>query len=131
MMLCVVLPVSVYAAPEQPSTAHPLIGIWSWITSAQGCTEMYNFKANGNVSYASGEEVGDGSYQVDAAPNPEGLYQFVSVVAHDNGKKDCRGVVSKAGDHMALYVRFAPDHKSMKMCTSVEPSSCFGPLTKE
>ncbi|WP_162818047.1 hypothetical protein [Aquirhabdus parva] len=121
-----------YAAdPALIASNHPILGVWKWTTPNAGCSELYNFKANNRLGFASGAEVGESLYTVSAEPSPKGYYRIENTVASDNGSNDCRGQPGQSGMHSTLFARFSPDGKQVKMCFGESDDQCFGPLTRE
>jgi hypothetical protein len=124
-----------FAAPSITPTLlpddHPILGVWSWTTPRTDCSEIYNFKANGQMLFSSGDEDGVSEVNVGTKPSLNGFYQFTNKVIADNGKKDCRGIAGEVGVNTVIYAHFLPTSNQMMMCYQENMSSCFGPLTRQ
>lgn len=120
-----------FAAPILLPDDHPILGVWKWTTPRAGCSEIYNFKSNGQMLFSSGEE--DGVSEVDVAlkPSLSGFYRFKNQVIADNGKIDCRGQPGVVGVDSVIYAYFLPKSNQMMMCYKESLNSCFGPLTHQ
>ncbi len=122
---------SAFAASTLLPENHPILGVWKWITPNSDCSETYNFKANGQMLFSSGDEDGVSEVDVTAKPSLGGFYRFTNKVIADNGKKDCRGEPGKAGVNTVIYTYFLPTSNQMMMCYKETSDSCFGPLTHQ
>ena len=110
---------------------HPLLGVWKWTTPHSDCSEVYNFKSNGQLLFSSGDEDGVSEFDVAVKPSLSGFYQFTNRVIADNGKKDCRGQAGEVGVNTVIYAYFLPTSNQMMMCYKETLDSCFGPLTHQ
>lgn len=68
LLLAAGLPV--YAATSAvPPPPGPIVGKWTWTRSANNCTEVYDYRADGTLHVVSGEEESDSTYRLSARPD--------------------------------------------------------------
>lgn len=109
---------------------HPILGTWVFALPGQNCSETYRFFPNGTSRVTSGEEEAESEYEISAQPGVNGFYRLVDTVTKDNGKKDCMGQVTPAGDKATNYIRFHPSGNAFVMCQAESLDTCFGPLNR-
>jgi outer membrane biogenesis lipoprotein LolB len=74
--LALCLPLLLAACPpacavtaEVPPPPGPIVGKWTWTRSANNCTEVYDYRADGTLHVVSGEEESDSTYRLSARPD--------------------------------------------------------------
>ncbi|UVW27538.1 hypothetical protein [Massilia sp. H6] len=123
---------SLLAAPLQaaPPADHPIVGIWTLSLPTLGCSETYRFRADGTTLVTSAEEVSESQYRIPDKPSANGFYRLDDQVVKDNGKKDCAGVIMKAGARATNFIRFHPSGMLFLMCADETMTSCIGPFQR-
>src|SRR5437868_6399946 len=107
-MLCLFATQCACAAPPEPPSNHPILGIWKLSLPQVGCAETYHFRGDGTSLVTSAEEVSESEYQIPAKPSAKGFYKLEDRIVKDNGKKDCAGAITKVGTRATNYLRFHP-----------------------
>lgn len=122
------------AAPDAKravAPGHPIVGKWTWTRIENGCTETYDFRADGTVRVVSGEERSDNSFTIDREPDKEGFYKIGLTMTRDHGGTDCGGSASDdTGQHSALFIRFSPARDTHQVCLERSTDRCLGPLRR-
>ena len=126
--LALLSPVS--PAQAAPPADHPILGIWKLSLPDLGCSETYRFRADGTTLVTSAEEVSESEYRIPAKPSAKGFYRLEDRVVKDNGKKDCSGVVMKAGTQATNFIRFHPSGAIFLMCADESMNTCIGPFER-
>ena len=116
--------------PRPPKANHPIIGAWTFEVPGTGCHETYYLRANGTALVTSGDEVVESVYEIDDEASPKGFYRITDEAVKGNGKKDCSGEVTKAGQKATNYIRFRPAGDMLIMCRDESLNACFGPLRR-
>jgi hypothetical protein len=50
---------------------------------------------------------------------------FVDTIVEDNGKPDCRGMVTPVGDVAVIYIRFEDQGNAYLLCPEENLRSCY------
>lgn len=120
------------AQPRRPAANHPLIGTWEWTDSRNNCTEVYDFRADGNVPVVSGDERTDNTYTVSDAPDASGFFTLTMFTVKDHGGKDCGGDdTDNTSMENVLYLLFEPKFTEFIICSEPRVEACFGPLRRK
>jgi hypothetical protein len=112
------------------SPKHPIIGLWRVRVPGTGCFEEYRFQPNGKVHVTSGGEVADSRFEIAAEPSDAGYYHMVDTIEQDNGKPDCLGEVTPAGNEVKTFVRFDPSGNRFVICEAESLDRCIGPFER-
>lgn len=126
---------SLYGCTEKindvlPTIDHPILGAWQFTATQINCNERYEFHPNGTRTYASAEEEGESIYEISPAPLPSGFYKIKDTITNNNGKHDCAGGSTPAGDEVVIFILFNSSKEQFIMCQSESLESCFGPFTR-
>ena len=113
-----------------PSADHPIIGKWTWTLPDGKCSETYDFRTDATTFVTSGEEVAESTYEISAAPSPNGFYKIVDTVTKTNGSRDCAGQPTPIGDTAINFIRIHPSGNMFLMCQNESLNACFGPLRR-
>lgn len=109
----------------------PLYGTWSWTQPDNRCTEIYDFRPDGNAYLISGSERTEARYALSPKPGPQGRQSLVITATKYYSGKDCAGRGEDAtGKPATSYLLFLPGRRSMLMCSDETSDACFGPLFK-
>jgi hypothetical protein len=118
------------AAPPEPPSNHPILGIWKLSLPQVGCAETYHFRGDGTSLVTSAEEVSESEYEIRPRPSAKGFYKLEDRIVKDNGKKDCAGEITKVGTRATNYVRFHPSGALFLMCADESMEACIGPFER-
>lgn len=118
------------AAPPEPPSNHPILGIWKLSLPQVGCAETYHFRGDGTSLVTSAEEVSESEYQIPPRPSAKGFYKLDDRIVRDNGKKDCAGEITRVGTRATNYVRFHPSGALFLMCADESMQTCIGPFER-
>jgi hypothetical protein len=118
------------AAPPEPPSNHPILGIWRLSLPQVGCAETYHFRGDGTSLVTSAEEVSESEYQIPPRPSAKGFYKLDDRIVRDNGKKDCAGEITRVGTRATNYVRFHPSGALFLMCADESMQTCIGPFER-
>lgn len=110
--------------------SHPIHGRWEIFLPDERCSEVYEFRPNGERTYTSSEERGQSAYTISKAPSSLGFYELEDRITHSNGKPDCSGGSSPVGSKAILYIRFNSNQDQMIMCRDPALENCFGPFIR-
>ena len=121
-----------HGVAQTPAPAmHPIVGKWEWTRPENKCTEVYDFRADGNVPVISGAEKSDNVYTVAATPDANGFYRLTMKTTKDHGGKDCADDESNGTGHESTnYVLFDPTRTMHIVCLEPKVDRCFGPLRR-
>jgi hypothetical protein len=129
LLLCSVTAIA--GALAAPSTAdHPILGIWTFILPDSGCSETYEFRADGTLLASSGEERSARIYQITEVPDAQGFYTLVDRVVRENGKLDCFGEPTELGFSATIFIHFDPTGSSFAACETKSADVCIGPFRR-
>jgi hypothetical protein len=118
------------AAPPEPPSNHPILGIWKLSLPQVGCAETYHFRGDGTSLVTSAEEVSESEYQIPTRPSAKGFYKLEDRIVRDNGKKDCAGEITRVGTRATNYVRFHSSGALFLMCADESMQTCIGPFER-
>jgi len=123
------LPAAAFA--QQATDNAPLNGTWSWTQPDSDCTEIYDFRPDGNAYVISGAERTEARYTLSPKPGPQGRQRLVITATKYHAGKDCAGRSEDAtGKPATSYVLFLPGRRQLIMCNDETSDACFGPLFK-
>jgi hypothetical protein len=126
-----VLSAAAHAAPPSPLPPdHPIVGTWRFTVPDSKCVETYNIWPNGTTLVTSNEEVAESNYEISLKPSAKGFYKWVDVTTKDNGKKDCAGQITQAGQTVTNYILLHPGGDIIVVCQDESLNACFGPLVR-
>ncbi len=121
--------------PEVKATplpaGHPLVGRWRLDLPRAGCFEVYDLHANGTLDVTSGQQAAGSEFEISTQPSARGYYKWVDKVTRDNGKPDCSGNLTPAGQVVTNYVLLHPSGRQFMICAAESRETCFGPLRKQ
>ena len=119
------------ALAQAPADNAPLYGTWSWTKPDNRCTEIYDFRPDGNAYVISGAERTEARYALSPKPGPQGRQRLVITTTKYHAGKDCAGrSEDTTGKPATSYVLFLPGRAQMIMCSDETSDACFGPLFK-
>ena len=121
---------SAYCGAAELSPTHPIIGSWRVEVPGTSCSETYTFKSDGTTSVRSAGEVTETKFVISPKPRASGYYKIKDTITKTNGKPDCTGSSSPAGDVVRVFVRFDNSGSSFSFCKTEEQAGCVGPFTK-
>ena len=122
---------SLHAQTRRPSPQHPVLGAWQWTDSRNGCTEVYDFRADGTVPVVSGDERTDNTYTISESPDSQGFYTLTMFTVKDHGGKDCGGdETDNTSMENVIYLLFEPKLTEFIICAEQRLEACFGPLRR-
>jgi len=127
-MLLTSLPAMHVANAAPPAKDHPVLGSWTMTSKDGSCSEVYRFQPDGIVFVTSGDEVAEIASDISAAPSRKGFYRWTQRVAKDNGKPDCSGKITRAGEAFSWFIQFDRTGQLMIVCKAETTDACFGPL---
>lgn len=127
-LYCCALVCSAMGTP--PAENHPILGSWVFHVPDSECVEVYFYRSNGTTLTTSAEEVSESEYTISDEPGPGGFYKYVDTVVKDNGKKDCSGSITKAGEKTTYFIRFFQENEVFVMCKDESLDACFGPFIR-
>jgi len=135
LLLCVALALPGLAAAQAdargPGETHPLVGKWRWTVKQNGCTETYDFRADGTAQVVSGAERSDNSFTVSREPDAKGFYKLDMTITKDHGGKDCSDVdKDDTGQRHTNFLLFEPTREMYQSCADASLGQCFGPLKR-
>jgi hypothetical protein len=120
------------AAPclaEPTASGHPIIGTWSLLVPGTACKETWQFFPDGTSHNVSGSEVSTSNYEIIDWPNLSGYYVLTDTIRETNGKPDCNGGTTLAGDRVVLYL-IPVANGGFKICHIDTSVSCIGTMTR-
>lgn len=119
------------AAADVAAISHQIIGKWQWTSAASKCTETYDYRPDGSVSVASGDQELIGTYSVSEGQNTQGYYELRIEVSKVGGARRCPGnpLSSDASPHTA-YVIFHRTQPLHLICETPGLDKCLGPLRR-
>jgi len=117
------------AAAQTLRADHPLIGTWQF-TGPNRCNETYIVRPDGTAQITSAEEVAESQLTIDDQPSAKGFYKWVEKTVKDNGKKDCSGEVTRAGNVVTSYVLVNPSKDAIALCEREDRGACVGPFKR-
>ena len=119
------------AAPVEPASNHPILGIWELSLPEMSCSETYRFRADGTTLVMSAKEVSESEFRIPARPSGKGFYKLDDKITKDNGGNDCAGQVMKVGTMSTNYVRFNATATVFIMCVAESlEEACIGPFRR-
>lgn len=119
------------AMAQEPADNTPLYGTWSWTRPENHCTEIYDFRADGNAYVISGAERTEARYALSPKPGPQGRQRLVITTTKYHSGKDCaERSEDTTGKPATSYVLFLPGRKQLILCNDETSDACFGPLFK-
>jgi hypothetical protein len=121
---------SSYCCAAELSPTHPIIGSWRVEVPGTSCSETYTFKSNGTTFVRSASEITETKFVISSRPRASGYYKLKDTIVKTNGKPDCTGSSSPAGDVVRLFLRFDNSGSSFSFCKTEEQSGCVGPFTR-
>jgi hypothetical protein len=122
---------SALAQNRLPSSRHPVLGAWQWTDARNGCTEVYDFRADGTVPVVSGDERTDNTYTISETPDAQGFYTLTLFTVKDHGGKDCGGDdTDNTSMENVIYLLFEPRFTEFIICSEPRVDACFGPLRR-
>lgn len=114
-------------AAQQPT----LTGTWTWTRKSNGCSEQYDFRADGTLVATSREARSESQYIMAWAPEPNGRYKLTLVTTKDNGARDCADITGdRTGQRLVVYLLFGGSRQTMILCNSQNGPDCIGPLQR-
>jgi len=109
----------------------PLYGTWSWTRAENHCTEIYDFRPDGNAYLISGSERTEARYALSPKVGPAGRQRLVITATRWHAGKDCADrSEDMTGKPASSYLLFLPGRKQVIMCNDETSDACFGPLFK-
>ena len=122
--------VTILVADDQPA-ATSLIGKWTWTRKQNNCTEVYDFRADGNLLVTSGEEKSENLFELSADADQAGFYRLTITTVHDFGGKDCgESTKDDTGQTIDSFLLFDPSKSAFIICQQPNLSACYGPLNR-
>ena len=122
---------STAALAQEPADNAPLYGTWSWTKPDNHCTEIYDFRPDGNAYVISGAERTEARYALSPKPGPQGRLRLVITTTKYHAGKDCAGrAEDTTGKPSTSYVLFLPGREQAILCGDETSDACFGPLFK-
>ena len=118
-------------AGGQAAPKHPIIGAWKILSKDGKCSETYRFRSNGTMTVLSGDEITEVMYEIAAEPSSQGFYRWTHRIVSSNGKKDCSGKVTEAGQSFTWFVQFDASKQQLLVCKEESLQACFGPLRRQ
>jgi len=119
------------ALAQEASDNAPLYGTWSWTRAETHCTEIYDFRPDGNAYLISGSERTEARYALSSKAGPAGRQRLVITATKYHGGKDCADrSEDMTGKPASSYLLFLPGRKQVIMCNDETSDACFGPLFK-
>lgn len=91
-----------------------------------GCTERYNFAADGKLTVVSGAEWTQGKYRV-VYSGDDILPMLIMKTSYDNNETDCSGnKIDQSGEQFGAFLQYRADKPSvMQLCLDRQGKSCF------
>jgi hypothetical protein len=124
------VPLLLVACSSSP-TSQPSGLIGKWSLSEGGCTDTYEYRANGTFSGSSGEERLEGRYSVESLAGGKASLKVVRTVESDNKRVDCSGSTKdQTGSQDTRYLVLDGKDK-FHVCLSPAGERCFGPLVRQ
>jgi hypothetical protein len=121
--------VMVAAAHAQDSGANRILGKWTWTRAENGCTEVYDYHADGTLQVQSGAEKTDNTYSMASSPDENGFFRAVLKVVKDYGGKDCGDTEEdNSGQEQIVYILFHSSKALHAVCREPNLDACYGPL---
>ena len=123
------------AASAAPLTVaaidHPIVGKWQWTRSANNCTEVYDYRADGTVFAISGAEETTSTYKISEQPDANGFYELTEELVKSNGAQDCSDDPPNADTApYTIYINM-PNTRSIYMaCPTPGWDRCVGPFRR-
>lgn len=112
----------------EPKT-NDLIG--RWVFPDQGCTEYFDYRANGSFTSTSFHEKVEGRYSVERIRGSNATMKIRRVVRYDNRQADCQGSrLDATGLRTIHYLVFDASKKRLRVCEDAAANRCFGPLLR-
>ena len=131
LLLAACLPAS-KAQTARATSAHTLVGSWSWTLFNGKCSETLQYRADGVLLSTSGDAVTAWRYAADPAPSAQGFYKITETSTRYNSKKDCYGdVVDEDGLEATRFIQLNPAKDRLIVCKSASLAECYGPLKRE
>lgn len=124
---------SVFAAvsPTPISGNTRLVGKWTWTRSANNCTEVYEYRADGTMYVTSGAEKSDNSYSLAAEQSINGFFKLTTAILKDYGGRDCAdSETDDTGAADTNFIQFNPTGNQYILCREETFEHCIGPLRR-
>ncbi len=118
------------AGAASVSPKHPIIGLWRVRVPGTLCFEEYRYQPDGRVHVTSAAEVAESRFEISAEPSGAGYYRMVDTLEQDNGKPDCLGEVTAAGNVTKTWVRFDASGNRFVICEEESLERCIGPFER-
>ena len=112
-----------------PASGNPIVGTWHMSAPKMACEETWQFFPDGTSRNVSGSEESTSTYEIIDWPNLSGYYVLTDTVRETNGKPDCSGQRTPAGDRVVLYL-IPIASGGFKICHIDSSVSCFGKITR-
>ena len=114
------------------TSAHTLVGSWSWTLFNGQCSETLQYRPDGVLLSTSGDAVTAWRYAVDVVPSAQGFYKVTETSTRFNSKKDCYGdMVDEDGMEATRFIQLNPAKDRLIVCKSASLAECYGPLKRE
>jgi hypothetical protein len=111
---------------------HPIIGRWKWTREDQGCSEVYDYKADGSLIIQSGDERTENIYTIAKTPDDRGFYKVTIKVITDFRGRDCmNNDDDDTGNEASSYIVMNRGKTIYAMCQQPSTERCFGPMLKQ
>ena len=104
--------------------SHPMIGTWRADLPKLKCFEEYEIRADGTRSSRSAEERNESEFAISVLPGAKGFYKWTDRITKSNGKPDCGGDVTPAGNVAVYYVRLHPSGERFVLCEAEDLKAC-------
>ena len=117
------------ALATPPPPKHPIVGTWDVYVTGTDCVETWEIRADGTTHNFSGAEESFSEYQVSRSPNKQGSYIFLDTITRTNGRPDCLGGRTPAGNQATDYLVPLPGDR-FKICSDAALADCVGVLVR-
>lgn len=112
-------------------TSTPIVGVWKWVKSTNGCEEVRTYYPDGTFEVTSAEEIITGRYLIAQQPDANGRIRFDTVEETDNLEPDCSGNIStNVGRTFTDWLAFSDDRNVLVMYDSVKGQGGYGPVLR-
>jgi hypothetical protein len=102
------------------------------VFTEHGCTDTYEYRANGTFSASSNEERLKGRYLAEPLVGGKVSLKVVRTVDNDNGKPDCsKSTRDQSGSQDTRYLVFGVNKEKFNVCITPTGERCFGPVHRQ
>ena len=127
LFLCVLLPGPFAYSAERSG----IVGKWTWTRAQNDCTEVYDYRADGNLYVQSGAEKTESTYSIAPEADRHGYFAMTLRIVNDFGGKDCAdSAEDSAGQENTVQIKFDAAGGSHVVCRDPNSDACFGPLRR-